>query len=99
MVRVCFPCGWVIWWVADAEIAKQLAMSSDLGGWATLQMSQPAGSYTHQPPLTHTLTADEATRKDLAVKKDTVTPSWWAIRKLFKVCGSASGMGSWGARA
>lgn len=28
--------------------------------------------------------ADEATRKDLAVRRETVTPFWWALRTLLK---------------
>ena len=88
---------------AYAEIEKQLAMSSDLGEWFVLfvclwcvrlgvwacgacRSAAPSPPRTHKRTHTHTH-ADEATRKDLAVKKDTVTPSWWAIRKLFKVGG------------
>lgn len=33
------------------------------------------------PPPDH---ADEATRKDLAVKRETVTPFWWALRTLLR---------------
>lgn len=29
-------------------------------------------------------TLDEQTKKDLAVKRDTVTPTWWALKTLFK---------------
>lgn len=31
------------------------------------------------------LRADEATRRDLAVRRDTVTPFWWGLRTLLKV--------------
>ena len=31
--------------------------------------------------------ADDETRADLAVKRETVTPFWWALRTLLKVSG------------
>ncbi|WPT13876.1 ABC transporter G family member 34 [Picochlorum sp. SENEW3] len=34
--------------------------------------------------LQKTSTLDEQTKKDLAVKRDTVTPTWWALKTLFK---------------
>lgn len=64
----------------DAETAAQLAE-------AATKPSQP--QYTH---TTH-FAADGASRADLAVKRDTVTPFWWALKTLFKVGGCARGAG------
>lgn len=41
----------------------------------------PTHTSTHAPPPP----ADEATEKDMAVKRETVTPFWWALKTLFKV--------------
>ena len=45
-------------------------------------------------------TADDATRADLAVRRDTVTPFWWGLKTLFKVRGGgAAGRGGGGGEA
>ena len=65
---------------------------------ATL-FAQPGSGYSYDllswlPPFP----ADEATKRDLAVRRDTVTPFWWGLRTLLKASGRAAGVG-WGGAA
>jgi hypothetical protein len=88
---------------ADKQIEQQLAAHSDLGAppwrcclcclrqrsllcllWSTQVPVLTLPSLSAAVPLSP---ADDETRADLAVKRETVTPSWWGLKTLLKVRG------------
>lgn len=97
---------------ADREIEVQLAQASDLGaptqplccwrgpGAQLVSLGDRGRRRRHRPQLPPSLPccADEATRADLAVRRDTVTPFWWGLKTLLKV-GRGCGQRSSAARA
>ena len=96
---------------ADREIEVQLAQASDLGaptrppccwrgpGAQLVSLGDRGRRRRHRPQLPPSLPcADEATRADLAVRRDTVTPFWWGLKTLLKV-GRGCGQRSRAARA
>ncbi len=81
-------------WPERTGSATGLATPSALGPGSSCH---PQTHHRPPPPITRTHTtttttptsprhelADEATRADLAVTRETVTPFWWALRTLLK---------------